>query len=493
MTRRTFLQASATAAAAASAPRAHGAAERRPNIVIIITDQQNIDTIAAHQRWFGDAAHGCRWVDTPNLDRLAEQGVSFALSHSANPVCSPGRSCVFTGRPAIENGVVTNNIGIDRNVPNMGQWFEQESDYRRVYCGKWHAGGMWNYPEIEGDRRIPGFETLPAGARATGDVADYTVSTAVAGFIRNHDASNPFLIVAGLMNPHDICYWTDPLGGKVLVPDRDVFTLGDALPPLPPNHAYDFEEPVPQRVTMDPIRWANYTYDYYRMVEKVDADVGRILDAIAARDDETLIVFTSDHGEGLGRHARVQKWHPYDESFRVPLLVALPGRIRAGALDAEHLVSGLDIMPTVCDYAGIPAPPQQRGRSLRPLLEGRSGVEWRDHVYGEWQVTGRMIRTPRYKYVKMYEKAPDLQMLKPQPRPDKPFLTRDGTATQFVPGKGDQLRVKPEHLLFDMVEDPWETRNLAADPRFADEMAAHEGLLRDWEARLEPGAYFVRG
>ena len=490
MSRRSFMKGSSAAVLGgivASQTRAHAVDRSRPNILIIMTDQQNIDTIAAYRDFFGHPAYGCDWVHTPNLDRLVRRGVSFMESHSPNPVCSPGRSACFTGRPTIENAVVVNNVGIDRNVPNMGQWFEENSEYRRIYCGKWHAGGMWNYPTVEGDRKIPGFETLPAGSKGTGDFADYQVSCSVEAFLRNYNEPEPFLLVAGLMNPHDICHLNIALAGTEATPEEDTFRLGDKLPPLPPNFEYDFDDPTggPYR-QFNEMQWRNTTYDYYRMVEKVDADVGRMMDAVDDRDDDTIIIFTSDHGEGIGRHQRVQKWHPFEHSVKVPLILSCPGRIEEGAIDSSHLVSGLDIMSTVCDYAGIPSPPHDRGRSLRPMLEGDTPEQWHDNAYIELQVTGRIIRTEQYKYCTFYEYSRDEA---------RPFVRKiDGFHTQFEPGKGHTYRENPVKLLFNIKEDPWELRNLSLESQYADVMADHEKILREqWEARLIPGTWFVRG
>jgi choline-sulfatase len=165
----------------------------------------------------------------------------------------------------------------------------------------------------------------------------------------------------------------------------------------------------------------------------------------------TLVLFTADHGEGAGRHGNVQKWHPYDESMKVPLICALPGRIRSGVRDARHLVSGLDVMSTFCDYAGTTPPPDARGLSLRPLLEGRPAT-WRQSLVCEWQRVGRIVRTPQHKLV-TYGQEPALQ-------------------------------------LFDLQADPWETTNLADTPGYADVIRDHRRLLQEWEARLDicPGA-----
>ena len=484
-TRRTFLKTGAAALGATGALASSGTTPSRPNVLIIVTDQQNIDTIAALKGHFDHPAYGCHWVNTPNLDRLLERGVAFTESHSANPVCCPARSAIFTGRMSIETGVTYNNIGIDQNVPNMGQWLEEHTDYTRIYCGKWHAGGAWNYPEIAGPKKIPGFDTLPVGAFDTGDAADYQVSSAVEAYVRNYRDPRPFVLVAGLMNPHDVCFWSNWPDDTVITPRTDPFGLGDRLPILPPNNQYDFEEPQDKRYRkFNDMQWRNCAYDYYRMIEKIDADVGRVLNAVDSRDDDTVVIFTADHGEGLGRHSRVAKWHPYEHSVKVPFIISCPGLVDEGIIDDRHLVSGVDVMATVCDYAGAPLPPHCRGRSLRPLIVGDVSAPWRDHVYAEMAYTGRMIRTERYKFVKFYAYSGE---------PDLPFVTTDGAPAQFVPGRGADYRENPVRLLFDIQNDPWETNNLYRDPAYADVLAQHEAILRDqWEARLIPGTHYDR-
>ncbi len=499
LSRRSFLKAGATigglsllshpSVAIASNASPSTATQKKPNILFIISDQFNIDAIAHFSSHYKDPAYGCHWVKTPHLDRLAQEGYSFIESHSANPVCSPSRSCLFTGRMAIETGVVTNNIGIDQHVPNTGQWFEQHSDYRRVYCGKWHAGGQWNYPHVSGARKAPGFDILPVGGSGMGIYADPQVSNSVASFITNDHGDTPYFLVASLMNPHDICYWTTELVGKKITPQDDIFKLGDKLPILPPNFSYDFKEPhgeAPYRGFHGETQWRNYTYDYYRMVEDIDEHVGRIMDAVRERNDDTVVIFTSDHGEGLGRHQRVQKWHPYQSSLKVPLIIWSPRRVKAGIIDTEHMTSGVDITPTLSDYAGIQPPPSQRGFSLRPIadIEGTGSKDWRTNIYSEWQVTGRLVRTRKYKYAMRYQYSGDFE---------KPFVQKsDGSYTQFVPDHGKDYAEYPHPLLFDLENDPWETNNLAEDKNYASVIEAHRDILRQWEATLNPGHHFDR-
>lgn len=201
---------------AAQAPAVHGG--RRPNFLFLLADQLGLDAISAH---------GCPDVNTPNIDRLVRRGVTFMESHSTNPVCSPARSSLFTGRMPTETGVVSNNRPIHASVPNMGQRFRPQG-YETVYCGKWHLPG--GYPN-----QIPGFDVLPVGG-GQGDLVDSVVSRACEAYLKSRSRTTPFLAVASLLQPHDICYWA--IKGKALVPERLPFSqLAGRLPELPPNHS----------------------------------------------------------------------------------------------------------------------------------------------------------------------------------------------------------------------------------------------------------------
>ena len=461
--------------------------KKRPNILIIVSDQQGIDTIAAYKNHFKHPAYFSHWLKTPNFDRMVANGYSFLESHSTNPVSCPARSSLFTGRYSTETGVTYNNIGIDKEVPNMGQWFEKHAGYNRVYCGKWHIGGAWNYPDTEGTRKIPGFETIPVGVSGTGDFNDFQVSGAMKAYIMNYRGDKPFLAVAGLMNPHDICYWTPQLHGNKLVPGTDLYGLGDQRPPLPPNFNFAFEDPFKkQQVKFTEEEWRNYRYDYCRMIEKLDADLGRLLDAVDSRNDETLVIFTSDHGEGSARHKRVQKWHPFEQSVKVPFIVYMPRRIKKGIIDSRNIVSGIDLMPTVCHYAGIDAPPGCMGRNLSRLLETGVTDDTMDYAFAEFQNTGRVVRKGDFKYVKVYENSG---------KNDLPFIRiSDGMPEKFVRGNGNsRYKIKPDRLLFNLKEDPWEITNLATDPAYAGKINELDRLLAEvWEEKIVPGTHFDR-
>ena len=440
--RRQFLKTTAagTGALAAGLTRPAQAAQvpamgnSKPNFLFIVCDQLGLDAIAAH---------GCPDAHTPNIDRLVRRGATFIESHSTNPVCSPARSSLFTGRMPVETGVISNNRAIHPSCPNMGQWLET-AGYDSYYCGKWHIPD--GYPT-----KIAGFNVLPVGA-GQGDLVDTVVSRWSESFLKSRNSKKPFCFVASLMQPHDICYWA--IQGPRLVPEKLPFkALEGLLPELPPNNKS--RPRAPARLDgmaykgFSDDQWRYYLYIYYRQVEMLDADIGRILDALddSGQAGNTIVMLTSDHGDGRGRHSHVQKWYPYEESVKVPMIVSCPGKIAEGLADTEHLVSGLDVICTMSDYAGLDAPPHSQGRSLRPLLEQKP-TSWREFVGSEHHIDGRMLRTERYKYVRY---------------------------------AGD-----PVEQLFDIKADPWEMTNLYDDPKLAGVVRDHRRMLDAWEGSLKP-------
>lgn len=440
--RRDILKAAGLAAASGlAAPALLGQERAKPNLLLILTDQQHIDTIAA-----GGNAH----LRTPAMDSLVRRGVSFRQSYCANTVCSPSRSSIFTGRMASETGVYGNGRAVREDIPNIGQWFSEKSGYETVYAGKWHLPRGYT-------SSIPGFRVLPGGVEGQGNLGDTAVARACEGYLRNRGDGKPFLLVASLLQPHDICEWLR-LNAENRTELRYPELRGE-LPPLPANFEYDVAEPDELRKLRagneagkygwGKLHWQYYLWSYYRHVEMVDGEIGRILQALrdSGRDQDTVIVFTSDHGEGMACHQMVRKSSPYDESARVPMLVSFPGEIPENRIDTDHLASGLDIVPTLCDFAGIYAPAKMRGRSLMPLLTGKAS-SWDRNVFVEIPSDrGRVVRTPRYKYISYDQDAAD--------------------------------------QLFDMEKDPGETKNLAMSSTHAGAVDEHRKLLRAWEGGLE--------
>jgi arylsulfatase A-like enzyme len=430
MNRRQFF---GTLAAPALAPG------ERPNILLLMTDQQGVTAVSAH---------GNRYLRTPAMDSLAASGVSFTESYSTYPVCSPARSSWFTSRMPHETGVRSNGLPIAAGIPTLGELFRRHG-YHTVYGGKWHLPRSFGEP--------PGFEYLIGGSNL-GAKMDEPLASACVEFL-SKTPREPFLLVASFMNPHDVCSWIREHPGTRTYPDLTKF------PPAPGNLAVDPDEPehmqhhryggidlmsqgvgIAAHWKRDDFRF--YLHDYYRLVEDVDRQIGRVLAALrqSRLAQKTFVLLTSDHGEGQGAHRWVQKAAFWEETAKVPMIIAGWGVQRRGVVDHRALVSGLDILPTVCDYAGVPAPEIVRGRSLRAAIDGAAfdrPFVVSEVRYGDASREGRMLRTARYKYV------------------------------VFNGGS------RPEQL-FDLELDPGEVLNLARRPEAAPLLTQHRQLLAAW-------------
>ncbi len=439
--RRAFLRA-AGLTLAASAIHVHAApsSDARPNIILILTDQQHQDTIAAA---------GAKGIVTPGMDKLVGRGVTFEHSHASNPVCGPCRASLLTGRTTSENGVWTNGPGLRKGMGNLGEWLRKKSDYETYYAGKWHLPQY--YTDV-----IPGFTTLTTGLGGQGNLADASTTAAVEGFLMNRRSKTPFFLTVSYMQPHDICEW---LRLNINAPDDARYPeLTKAYPALPANHTPPAREPKALRSRRDKgeaargqwdaAHWRYYRWSYLRHVEMVDAQVDRLVNLLdlSGQSKNTVIVFTSDHGEGFGEHQLTRKSIPYNSALKVPLVIAAPTQIPAGR-NATELVSSFDFVPTVCDYAGIAPPKSQRGRSLRPILEGRKPEAYPVLVCEVDDDNCRVVRTLRYKYIAYHADEND--------------------------------------MLFDLKTDPGETKNLAADPAHRKPLAAMKAHLLAWEAKLD--------
>jgi arylsulfatase A-like enzyme len=321
-----------------------------------------------------------------------------------------------------------------------------DAGYTAGYAGKWHV------PELAvqdgfGFERLCGFD-------------DTAVVDACSSFL-HRDHEDPFLLVASFDDPHNICEWSRdqmlPWGNVDRVPTEECPTLPANFHP-PAFEPAEIRPAIEQNryvhgamVDASPEEWRQYRHAYYRLVERVDARIERILDELerAGQYDDTLVVFTSDHGDGNGAHQLKEKTWLYEEQTRVPLIVSPPpaadGDQGLGRVDDAHLVSnGLDLLPTLCDYAGVEPPAGLPGASLRPLVDGAE-PDWREQlvVQTSGPIDGRMLRTDRYKYV--------------------------------VYTHGDH-----REQLFDLRADPGEMVDLATDADHADVLADHRERLVEW-------------
>ena len=463
--RRAFLRTVGVGGAALALPRSLDAAKAkgRPNILFIVTDQQSATMMSCA---------GNRHLKTPALDRLAASGIRFERAYTANPVCLPARFSFVTGRMPSAVRIGLNGDG-RRPVPKpiarqaLG-WLFRNAGYETVYGGKVHLPRQMGLDAI-------GFRNL------TGDSRARLADACVAFLKQPHD--KPFLLVASFINPHDICYMAinahlrsqgrSPIGnldsrtceGLLEEPRKSLADFIAAhAPPLPDNHEVPKLEPecitrsyvdrrafrayVRQKWSSD--QWRLHRYAYCRLTEMVDAKIAKVLAAVrdAGLEENTLIVFTSDHGDHDSAHRLEHKSILYEEAARIPFLMSYKGVIPAGVVDHTHLVSnGLDLLPTLCDYAGIAPPKGLLGQSIRPVAEGKPLKAWRDHLVVESQ-NGRMLRTSRFKYV-VYDSG------------------------------------RHREQLFDLVNDPGEMASLAYVEAHKATLDAHRELLSKWVARAD--------
>jgi len=425
--------------------------ERPPNILFFFSDQQ---------RWDTCGCYGQRLPITPNLDRLAEEGVRFEHAYTCQPVCGPARACLQTGKYATEVGCCTNNRRLPPAEMTLAKWLAA-AGYEVGYVGKWHLascgprGGADDYqtrpvlPELRGgyrdywvasdvleftSHRYDGHMFAGSMKRADFPAGRYRVACVtdhVLRFLETRSGERPWFLFVSYIEPHhqnDHNRYEGPHGSKERwsgyeVPGDLVDTGGD---------------------------WRENYADYLGCCHALDAALGRIRDGLGTcgMAADTLLLYTSDHGSHFRTRNGEYKRSCHDGCIRIPMLAAGPG-FRGGRV-ATNLVSLIDLPPTILRAAGVDVPSSMRGRALQPLAEGQA-KGWQDEVFlqiSESQV-GRALRTRRWKY-SVY--APEV--------------------------RGDAADAYEEQYLYDLAADPHERNNLVSDP-------AHAKVRTELAARLK--------
>lgn len=399
---------------------------KRPNILFMHVDQMHFQAASAY---------GNPYVNTPAIDRIVNDGCSLMTNYTTMPQCCPARTSWYTGRMSSESGVPVNACEILPDIPDLGQWLRKHADYDCVYAGKWHIPG----------RDVTKSFRLLQETTGTGEICDGYIARACMGFLENYKDDKPFFLNAGFMNPHDCCFTAGAYGvqGKF----RFAKEIEDKLPPLPKNFIAGGRQ-----AEWTELDWRYYIYSYYRLVELVDAEVGRLYDALMSSRfaDNTVVIFTADHGDGLGFHGKLSKGFMEEEAWRVPAIVVYHGRIPKGRRETEKLTSGVDIPATICDYAQVPMLPKMTiGKSLRAIVEGQPISEWREYVAGE-SFLGKgsvAIRDKQYKTIYYC----------------------------------DSSAVK----IFDLIADPLEMKDLSSTELGKSLIKRHKGWLHEFVGKLD--------
>lgn len=439
---------------------------QQPNILIIMTDQQSADAMSN--------AIGNRYLSTPHMDDLAQHGIKFTKAYCANPLCMPSRSSMFTGRYPHELGIQVNDrTRIDpEKFPCMGTIFARNG-YDTGYIGKWHL------PYDAPDENTHGFQFM---RHIKDKGVDNLIPASAIEFI-NKKRQKPFLAVASFCNPHNICEWAR----DEELPDGDVGipTSPDECPPLVPNHdpaqnETDVIKDMRSSFQANPKfpvadfnerKWREYRWAYYRMIEKVDREIGKILDALkkSGKDKNTLIVFLSDHGDMQGAHKWNQKTVFYEEASRVPLIIC-PPELKARVQSDILIQTGIDLLPTLCAYAGIDPPKDLPGRNILEVLKKKKWSSTRDFiVVSNKMIEGENIFNDRVSF------TPEGRMI------------RSSGFKYWIYDEGER-----RESLFDLENDPGEMNDLALNPLYKDELNRHRQYLRDWAVKYRDQDFWVK-
>ena len=410
------------------------AVERKPNFLFLYTDDHRWDAVGVVQREQGERAR-FPWFKSPNMDRLAADGVRFRNAFVTLSLCAPSRAAFLTGRYNHLNGITDNGTPFPADVVTHATLL-RSAGYRTAYVGKWHMGNQRGQrPGFDfsasfiahGRYQDCPFETNGVSSPTKGWVDDVSTDFAIEWMKQNRQG--PFSIVVGYKSPHS------PRGGKNLPERLRNLYAGETSRPTP-NCGVPaiFQKPDP-KTGKNPTGLADNAIhlDYLRHVAGVDENIGRLLAALheLGLAEDTVVVYTSDNGFYLGEHCSGDKRSLYEESLRVPMLVRYPRLFGKGRV-VDEMVLNIDLAPTFLDLAGVPVPKEMQGASWKEFAAGRKPANWRQSFFAEYYKglcevpTCYAIRTATHKLVKY---------------PNRPEWTE----------------------VFDLATDPYEVKNLAAD------------------------------
>ncbi len=449
-----------------------------PNILYIMSDDHASNAISCYGGIYSEIA------PTPNIDRIANEGMRLSNCFCTNSICAPSRASVLTGQYSHVNGIYSNRDKFNPEHQNVAKLLRQ-SGYQTAIVGKWHlrnepsgfdysnvlpGQGRYHNPElIEKGKGKKTYE----GSYSTDVITDLSLNR-----LRERDKEKPFFLMCHFKATHR--RWEPAnrfadLFKDIEIPEPDnlyddfknrsraaadaALKIGDDM------SERDLKQEKPKNLTGDELRkWAYQIYmkDYLRCAAAIDENVGRILDFLDNNGlkENTIVIYTSDQGFFLGEHGYFDKRFFYEESLRMPFLVRYPGEIKPGTIN-DDIILNVDFAPTFLDYAGQSKAPDMQGRSFRSNLAGNTSKDWRTSMYYTyWEHLAAHgvpahygIRTKRYKLIFFHGQ-----------------------------GLGDTIRenfkpTEPEWEFFDLEKDPNEMNNIYNYPAYSD-------LIKDLKEEL---------
>jgi arylsulfatase A-like enzyme len=450
--------------------------KRRPNIIFIMSDDH-----ASHAM----SCYGSKINKTPNLDRIANEGMRFTNSFCTNSICAPCRAVILTGKYSHLNGIIDNRKKFDGSQQTFPKLL-QKAGYKTAMIGKWHLKtdptgfDYWNVLPGQGAYYNPAMKEMGQRKKYTGYTTDIITDHALK-WLKSLKPGEPFCLMFHHKAPHR--NWQPgpkylTMYDNVTIPEPDnlfddysnrgraakeqdmsiakTMTQNDLKLTSAPRNltpeqkklweaAYGPKNEVFKKANLqgkDLIRWKyqRYIKDYLRCIASVDENVGRVLDYLdeSSLAENTIVFYTSDQGFYLGDHGWFDKRFMYEESLRMPLLVQYPKEIKPGSVNND-IVLNLDFAPTFLDFAGVPVPADMQGESLRRILQGKTPKNWRKSMYYHYYEYPAVhsvkrhygIRTKRYKLIHFYNDIDEWE-------------------------------------LYDLKKDPKEMKNVISDPAYAD-------------------------
>ncbi len=461
----------------------------KTNILYIMSDDHAANAISAYGSVFS------KIVKTPNIDRIANEGMRLNRVFCTNSICTPSRATILTGQYSHHNGVYTLRDDLDPNHPNVAKML-QKAGYETAIIGKWHlhtepqgfdyynvlpGQGRYHNPMLK-EKGKPWKKGNAGGEEYKGYVTDVITDLCIR-WLKNRNTSKPFFLMCHNKAPHGLWEYAER--------HKDLFK--DIEFPEPPSFWDDKSDRseasrkwgrdmlnLAERMSSD--KWPTgkldtkgmtkeqkikaayqkYIKDYMRCIVAIDENVGRLLDFLdeSGLAENTLVIYTSDQGMFSGEHLYYDKRWMFEESLQMPFLARLPGEIRAGTVNNDIIINA-DFAPTFLDYAGVETPKFMDGRSFRSILQGRTPNNWRKAMYYHYWMHVRSsavpahygIRTERYKLIFFYGLPLGMKGATP------------GWVTQ------------PGWELYDLVKDPYELTNVYNNPSYS-------GIIKELKAEL---------
>lgn len=475
--------------------------DTRPNIVFIMSDDHAANAISAY---------GSRINNTPNIDRLATEGMRLDHCYVTNSICTPSRATILTGTHTHINGVTTLETHIDNRLPNVAKHL-QITGYQTAIIGKWHLGegkkheptgfDYWSVVPGQGRYNDPTFIEKEGTRVEQGYVTDITTDKCI-NWLEERDDSRPFFLMCHHKAPHrpwdpkeehrklytedfpepetfDDDYTNRAKAAKeakMRISEDLSYRDIDLVNPDDPDEmgkewsnsflrtpddleGYSLTCAITGKVStfnsqeeLKRFKYNRYIRKYVQTIHSIDENVGRLLDYIDEKGltENTLVIYTSDQGFYLGEHGWYDKRFIYEESFQMPFLIRYPKEISAGSV-CKDMVSNVDFAPSFLDYAETTIPNYMQGRSAREVLQGKTPTDWTDLAYHRYWMNNDSCHQARAHYG---------------------IRTHDHKIIYWYYDDLDQPGARPDDLepeweLFDLQNDPLEINNVYNEPSYS--------------------------